>query len=103
MSSAYKFHDEEEADRLRQLHANAQGSPIPELEIHNAGDIDNEPIPPREWVFGNRYCIEFVSATLGDGGVGKTSILITDAISITGGRSLTGEHLFRRENVLSFA
>ena len=76
------------------------GQPLPEFEIYDAGDIDKEPIPPREWVYGNRYCIGFVSANLGDGGVGKTALAIADAISITTGKSLTGEHVFRRENVL---
>jgi hypothetical protein len=74
--------------------------PPPEFEIHDVGDIDEEPIEPRQWVFGTRYCIGFVSGTLGDGGVGKTALALVDAVSISTGRSLTGEHLFRRENVL---
>jgi hypothetical protein len=75
-------------------------SAIPELRVDDAGNIDREPIEPREWVFGNRYCIGFVSGNLGNGGIGKTALAVVDAISITCGRSLTGEHLFRQENVL---
>jgi hypothetical protein len=81
-------------------HAGNKGDPIPELEIHDAGDIDDETIEPREWVFGTRYCLGFISANIGNGGVGKTALGIVDGLSIAGGRSLTGEHLFRRENVL---
>jgi len=80
--------------------AHGTGAEIPVLEVEDAGNIDTEPIPPREWVFGNRYCLGFVSGNIGDGGVGKTALAILDGLSISSGRSLTGEHLFRSERVL---
>src|SRR5215467_6210983 len=66
-----------------------------ELEIHDAGDIDLAPIPPREWILGARYCIGFVSGNLGDGGVGKTTLALLEALSICTEKSLTGDHVFR--------
>jgi hypothetical protein len=37
----------------------------------DAGE-DNEPIPPRQWLLGNIFCLGFLSSLFGEGGVGKT-------------------------------
>lgn len=65
----------------------------------DVGD-DNEPIPPRGWLLGNTFCRKFISSLIATGGTGKTAIRIAQALSMTTGRSLTGEHVFRRARVL---
>jgi hypothetical protein len=61
---------------------------------------DNEPIPPRGWLLGNLLCREFLSLFFGDGGVGKTALLIVMALSLATGRNLLNEHVFVRSRVL---
>jgi hypothetical protein len=62
--------------------------------------LDDYRIPPRGWLLGNAFCRRFLSALLGDGGVGKTALRIAQLLSLATGRSLTGEHVFRRARVL---
>ncbi len=69
------------------------------LGIWDAGDDDYE-IEPREWLLGNTLCKRFLSSLIADGGVGKTALRIAQLISLAIGRSLTGEHVFRRCRVL---
>jgi hypothetical protein len=84
-------------------HDKASGDPLskdPSLaEIWDAGDDDYK-IPPRQWLLGNIFCRRFLSALIADGGVGKTALRIPQLISLTIGRSLTGEHVFCRCRVL---
>jgi hypothetical protein len=65
------------------------------LGIWNAG-LDDYVIPPREWLLGNIFCKGFLSSLLADGGVGKTALRIAQILSLVTGRSLTGQHVFRR-------
>jgi AAA domain len=66
----------------------------------DAGEVDDEAIPPRGWLLGNIFCRRFVSSLLADGGVGKTALRYAQLISLAIGRSLTGEHVFQRCRVL---
>lgn len=45
-------------------------------------------IPPRPWIYGRHYMRGMVSATAGIGGAGKSSVLITEAISMALGKDL---------------
>jgi hypothetical protein len=72
---------------------------IPNLGERDAGD-DQDEIPPRGWLLGNTFCRRFISSVIGDGGVGKTALRIAQALSLASGRSLTGEHVFKRCKVL---
>ena len=65
------------------------------LDIWDAGDDDYN-IPPREWLLGNTFCKKFLSSLIADGGVGKTALRIAQIGSLATGRSITGEHVFRR-------
>ena len=65
------------------------------LNIWDAGDDDYN-IPPREWLLGNTFCKKFLSLLIADGGVGKTALRIAQIASLVTGRSITGEHVFRR-------
>ena len=56
-------------------------------------------IQPRRWVYGNNYLRSFVSVMASAGGVGKTSLLIVEALAIVTGRPLLGEPVQERSNV----
>jgi len=45
-------------------------------------------IQPREWLYGQQLIRRFVSATVAPGGVGKSSLLIAEALSMVSGRAL---------------
>jgi hypothetical protein len=51
---------------------------------------DPSSIPPRQWVYGQHYVRGFVSATVAQGGIGKSSHAIVEALSIVIGRDLFG-------------
>ena len=65
----------------------------------DAGE-DDYIIDPRGWLLGNTFCRRFVSALIADGGVGKTSLRIAQAIALASGKEITGEHVFQRCRVL---
>ncbi len=48
-------------------------------------------IPPRNWVYGQRLCRKYVSATIAPGGVGKSSLVAVDALAMASGRCLIHE------------
>lgn len=66
----------------------------------DAGDLDWTDMPPREWLLGTTFCKEFISMLMGSGGAGKTALRYAQYLSLATGRSLTGEHVFRRSRVL---
>jgi hypothetical protein len=82
-----------------QLISPGGASAVPRLEVLDVGD-DHQPIPPRQWLLGNVFCREFPSGLIGAGAGGKTSLRIAQALALTSGRPLTGEHVFVRCNVL---
>ena len=45
-----------------------------------------EEIDSRDWVYGRHSLMRAVSATIGDGGIGKSILLLTEAIAIVTGR-----------------
>jgi hypothetical protein len=47
-------------------------------------------IPRREWLYGTHLIRKFASATIAPGGVGKSSVILTDAIAMATGRDLIG-------------
>ena len=65
----------------------------------DAGE-DPGPIPPREWLLGNQFCRSFVSSIVAAGGVGKSALRLVQFISLSTGRALSGQHVFRRCRVL---
>ena len=58
---------------------------------------DPRDLPTRDWVYGRYRLIGSVSATIADGGVGKTTLALTEAIAMATGRDFLGE----RPNALS--
>jgi hypothetical protein len=58
---------------------------------------DSATIPPREFLFGRHYARKNIGATVGAPGRAKTTLGLTDAISMTCGRNLlTGEDIVQR-------
>ena len=49
---------------------------------------DPKTIPRREFLFGKHYIRKFVSSTIAPGGLGKSSLVLTEAISMATGRKL---------------
>jgi hypothetical protein len=65
----------------------------------DAGD-DPGVIPPREWLLANQFCRGFISSIVAAGGAGKSALRLLQFISLALGRSLCGQHVFRRCRVL---
>jgi RecA-family ATPase len=51
---------------------------------------DPRTIPERKWLYGRHLIRQFVSATIGHGAVGKSSLLIVEALALATGRPLVG-------------
>jgi hypothetical protein len=47
-------------------------------------------IPPRRWLYGRQYIRGCVSATVADGGIGKTNLAIVEGIAMATGRAILG-------------
>jgi hypothetical protein len=52
---------------------------------------DPAAIDPREWLYGTAYARRYLGATVAAGGVGKTSLLIAEALAMVTGRPLLGD------------
>ena len=97
-----------------QARVRAQGAascrlrPPPPARAGNGGDPDREPdllpigaipfkrfdpttLQGREWLYGGHYQCGIVTATVGAGGVGKSSLNLVELIAICTGRPLLGE------------
>lgn len=63
-----------------------------QLRITAAPFVWREPadIPPRRWLFGGHYIRGYVTGTVAPGGMGKTSVVQTEALSMVTGRDLLG-------------
>ena len=51
---------------------------------------DPKSIPKRQWLYGHHLIRKFGSATIAPGGIGKSSLLIVEALAIVTGRALLG-------------
>lgn len=54
---------------------------------------DEGAVPPRQWVYGWHLIRRFVSATIAPGGVGKSSLVMTEAMAMATGKPLLGVQL----------
>jgi RecA-family ATPase len=70
------------------------GRPVPRrIEATPYQWVDPASIPPREWLYGRRLIRKFVSSTVAPGGVGKTSIIICDALPMVTHRPLVAAQM----------
>ena len=81
------------------MHPGSRSANRQVLDIWDGGTDDYD-IPPRGWLLGTTFCRRFLSSLIADGGTGKTALRIAQLISLATGRSLTGEHVFKRCRVL---
>jgi hypothetical protein len=51
---------------------------------------DPASIPPRAWLYGRHYIRGYVSATVGQGGLGKSCLALAEALAMATGRDLLG-------------
>jgi AAA domain len=56
----------------------------------NWQELDPTELEPRWWIYGKHYLEGSVSATIADGGVGKSTLALTEAIAIATGKPLLG-------------
>jgi AAA domain/Primase C terminal 2 (PriCT-2) len=56
-------------------------------------------IPPRDWIYGNHLIRKFASATIAPGGVGKSTLVIIEALAMVTRRPLLGITPKRRVRV----
>lgn len=61
--------------------------------------VDPTTIPPRRWIYDKHYVRRFVSGTVAPGGVGKSSLIIAEALAISTGRALLEVPVQERANV----
>jgi hypothetical protein len=54
---------------------------------------DPAAIQPRQWLYGRHLIRKFVSCTVAPGGVGKSSLIISEIMAMITGRGLVGEHV----------
>jgi hypothetical protein len=57
---------------------------------------DRTKIPPRDWLYGFHYMRKVVSATIGPGGIGKSSLDLVEAVGMSIGQDLLGKERLRR-------
>lgn len=60
---------------------------------------DPSTIPPREWLYDRHYVRKYATATFAQGGLGKSSLALTEAIAMATGRPLLGVQPHGRFNV----
>jgi hypothetical protein len=106
VSSARKILDAEEKEEqgqpgAQQAPAQPQAPAAGQLPELGEWDIaDAPPSPPRGWLLGHVFCRTYISELIGPGGVGKTATRAAQYLSLTSGRSLTGEKVWKRCRVL---
>jgi AAA domain len=52
---------------------------------------DPASIEPRRWLYGRHYIRDYLSATVAPGGLGKSSLVLAEAIAMASGKNLLGE------------
>jgi hypothetical protein len=106
VSSARKILDAEEKEEqgqpgAQQAPAQPQAPAAGQLPELGEWDIaDAPPSRPRGWLLGHVFCRTYISELIGPGGVGKTATRAAQYLSLTSGRSLTGEKVWKRCRVL---
>ncbi|TLX44481.1 ATPase [Xanthobacter autotrophicus] len=61
--------------------------------------VDPKTIPPRRWIYDKHYVRRFVTGTVAPGGVGKSSLIIAEALAISTGRPLLDVLVQEQTNV----
>lgn len=59
-------------------------------------------IPRRQWLYGNHYIRKFCSLTVAPGGLGKSTLVLTEAVAMATGRNLLGVNVPQKLKVVYF-
>jgi hypothetical protein len=94
-----KQYHEEAGDHAAATPVEVPGAAGADLDEWDAGE-DPGPIPPRQWVLANQFCLGFISSLVAAGGVGKSALRLLQFISLALGRPLCGQKVFKRCRVL---
>ncbi|MFZ5675868.1 MAG: AAA family ATPase [Pseudomonadota bacterium] len=94
----------DEADRRARAEAPAEDfEPLPftRQPIKATPYVWTDPaaLPSRQWLYGAHRLRKFVSVTFAPGGMGKSSLLLAEALAQATGRPLLGEYVHERGNV----
>jgi len=60
---------------------------------------DPRSIPPRRWLYGRHYIRRFATTTVAPGGLGKTSLILVEALAMVTGKPLLGVRVPERLRV----
>ena len=80
----------------------SSATPPPLFEAQPFVFKEMEYLPRRQPIYGNHYTKNYVSCDVAVGGIGKTSLILVEALAITTGRPLLGIIPDERCNVLIF-
>lgn len=69
------------------------GEVTPQISATPWGFPDPATIPARDWIYGRHLIRNFVSVTVAPGGVGKSSLLIAEALALATGKPLLGQEV----------
>lgn len=64
--------------------------------------MDPRQIPVRRFIYGTHYIRKFVSLDVAPGGVGKSTLVIAEALAIASGKTILGERVHERGRVWYF-
>lgn len=70
--------------------AAATPAPVTRIKATAFSWTDPAAFPRRQWLFGSHLIRKFVSCTVAPGGVGKSSLVLSEAVAMATGRNLTG-------------
>lgn len=59
-------------------------------------------LPKREFLYGNHYIKDYLSVTVAPGGVGKSTLVMTEVLAMVTGRPLLGIEPSKKSNVMYF-
>jgi hypothetical protein len=74
--------------------------PLPAFQARPFVWVDPRTLPQREWLLGRHLIRRYTSATISPGGLGKSSIIIVDALALVTGRNLIGHQPHGRHRVM---
>lgn len=86
------------ADAMFDVHEEVPASVLAGLQ--RASRIIPGKIPRRKWVLEDRYLARRVTLTIAAGGLGKSTLAMTEAVAVATGRELTGKKVLRPGGVL---
>lgn len=88
--------------QIDELKAIAEAAPIVGFRVDAYVWQEPKSIPPREWIYDQHYIVGFLSATVAPGGVGKSNLVLGEAVAMASGRNLLGPMVKRKYRVLYF-